>query len=464
MQPWEKRLRDLSRLLENCQDAYFDPDLFRMNTNQFLQTARTVTFIIQKDKAIIPSFDAWYAENVIAPWSGDGVMTWAKDSRNKIEKQGDLELHSSLVLSLIFSYLEHEDISVACGRKELVSANIKRLIRLARRDLPSGISDVAVVKIDRRWIANSLPDWELLGALKYIYGRIYHVATSLACHLGIPLDESVPSVDQLSLKVEAQRTSYIKLNDMHPASLRSKSVRRDPDFVPPTDLVEWMEKSKSKPVPINLHENVEFYAEFAKRTFEQFGNHIPMLYMCDEQSRVIHLVSAYFDDQATKYLFWRSIADRVLYLKPRFIFFVSEAWRRSGFKDFPQTLMRNMPIVGESLQVVGLDSSGNTAQITWNICREGHDSAPRLELTTDKNQVMDMSKANFFHPIRKAFEKLSQTSNASASTTVLVGSGGLDRPLLAHCSSSSCEIAFAEAAVREGPLRQTSRLERFSVR
>lgn len=41
--PWERRLKDLSHLLKCCIDTYFDPELFRLNLNQFLQTARTVT-------------------------------------------------------------------------------------------------------------------------------------------------------------------------------------------------------------------------------------------------------------------------------------------------------------------------------------------------------------------------------------------------------------------------------------
>jgi len=92
--PWERRLKDLSRLLANCAAAYFSPDLFRMNTNQYLQTARTVTFIIQKNKDHIPHFDKWYKDNVIDKWKNLDLMCWARDSRNKIEKEGDLDLFS----------------------------------------------------------------------------------------------------------------------------------------------------------------------------------------------------------------------------------------------------------------------------------------------------------------------------------------------------------------------------------
>ena len=90
--PWERRLKDLSFVLANCAQTYFDPELFRMHTNQFLQTARTVTFIIQKNKGGIPEFEAWYSSEVQENWRMDEVMLWARDARNKIEKVGDLEL------------------------------------------------------------------------------------------------------------------------------------------------------------------------------------------------------------------------------------------------------------------------------------------------------------------------------------------------------------------------------------
>jgi hypothetical protein len=92
-----------------------------MNTNQFLQTARTVTFIIQKNKEEIPNYQSWYSAAVVAPWGSDEVMTWANDARNTIEKEGDLELNSALKVTLLFSYLEEQDLSIDCGREELVS-------------------------------------------------------------------------------------------------------------------------------------------------------------------------------------------------------------------------------------------------------------------------------------------------------------------------------------------------------
>lgn len=150
MKPWEKRLSDLAHLLKNCHTTYLDPDLFRMNTNQFLQTARTITFIIQKNKDTIPNYENWYDKTVIQPWGSDEVMRWAKEARNKVEKEGDLDLYSSLKLTLVFSYLTEEDAEIQCSKAELLNAGIKKLIRFAQKKLPSGVSHAAAIKIERR--------------------------------------------------------------------------------------------------------------------------------------------------------------------------------------------------------------------------------------------------------------------------------------------------------------------------
>src|SRR5258708_13928866 len=145
MTAWERRLKDLGQTLANCSSTYFDPDAFRMNVNHFLQTARTVTFIIQKDKANIPDFAEWYDANVLTPWSGDVVMEWARDSRNVIEKEGDLDLNSTLTVTLIFSYLKENDSIIELRSDDLLTAGVKKLIRMARKGLPTDMANEAHV-------------------------------------------------------------------------------------------------------------------------------------------------------------------------------------------------------------------------------------------------------------------------------------------------------------------------------
>ena len=214
MRRWEKRLSDVAQLLRQCAASYFEPDRFRLNCNQFLTTSRTVNFLIQKDKALIPNFDEWYAAQVIELWAGDKVMAWGRDSRNHIEKVGDLDFESELAVTLIFTHDEDQDISILCARNELIGATVRHLLRHAEKHLPTGVSDASVLRIRRRWVANTLPGRELLSALTYIYGRQRALAVSLASYLGHPLPCEIPEIGDIrEIRERDSQVRYVKFRD-----------------------------------------------------------------------------------------------------------------------------------------------------------------------------------------------------------------------------------------------------------
>ncbi len=66
--------------------------------------SRTVTFIMQSNKSSFNDFDDWY-QGYIEKWRPDSFMTWARDSRNVIEKQGDLSLYSEVRGRIVASYV-----------------------------------------------------------------------------------------------------------------------------------------------------------------------------------------------------------------------------------------------------------------------------------------------------------------------------------------------------------------------
>lgn len=109
-----------------------------------------MSFLFQKDKALIEDFDAWHLNNVYNPWHLDVIMKWSIASRNTIEKEGDLDLYSTVNATLIFGYIEEQDVAISLERQAHLNASIKRLIRFARSKLPSGVSDSAVIRVDRR--------------------------------------------------------------------------------------------------------------------------------------------------------------------------------------------------------------------------------------------------------------------------------------------------------------------------
>lgn len=388
MKPWEKRLGDLSRLLQNCHATYLDPDLFCMNTNQFLQTARTVTFIIQKNKSSIPDFENWYAQAVLDPWGKDEVMNWAKEARNKIEKEGDLDLNSSLKLTLVFSYLSEEDVEVQCSKAELLNARIKQLVRLAQKSLPSGVSDAAAVMIERCWVTASLPHWELLEAMGYVYARVFECCQALANQLGTKMDECIPDRGSFSaLLGQTRQVRYVKLNGLNMHSQRTNVIARDPNYRPPEAiLAAFNEIHSNQSWPTNLEKVLEYYTKMAELTFNQFGSHVPMLFLLGEDWKPIDMITTQFSDQTDKYIFWRNIAQRITTLKAAGLVWISESWLRRHDKS-GATAIRNMPITGERLNVVVIDRHDNCFQVGWEIVRPSDDTKPTLRRADDMDST-----------------------------------------------------------------------------
>lgn len=407
MRRWERRLADLATILRQCSSAYFQPDEFRRNCNQFLTTSRTVTFLIQKEKSNIPDFDAWYAANIVTEWSVDPMMRWSKDSRNHIEKEGDLDLHSELAVTLIYSYDEEDDVAIECGVSELVGASVRHLTRLAEKRLPTGVADAAVLRIRRRWVAASLPDRELLQALVYVYARNRVAVDCLARHLGHELPAAIPDVSNLPefRAQQEEQTTYLKLSGRVSVKVRTLPVQIDLGFQPP----EWLQRMADegpKPNLAGLSAQLQFHKVMAERTFLEFGNHKPMVWLYNAHGEVLFFGGFNPQDQADKFVFWRDMADRIAYLRPYSLIWISELWVRDPRVGINRPVSK-MPIVGEGLGLVGIDRTGRIESVDWTIHRDSATNEPKLVL----NQTRARSKyetPGFLIPVRRAFERISE--------------------------------------------------------
>jgi hypothetical protein len=381
-----------------------EPELFRLSTNQFLQTSRTVTFIVQKNKDQIPGFDDWYRP-ITAEWGQDAVMKWARDSRNTIEKEGDLDLHSALTMTLFWSYIAEHDTSLVTGRAELLQAGTKRLIRFARRNLPSGVVDSSAVRIERRWVANTLPEWELLQAFTYIYASHYRMCQGLAVHIGETLNVKVPTPDSLfAVRESAIRTAYLKLADMKVHSQNVETLRFDGSAISPEREALLAPIKDTARSAKNFDDIFEAICAMASSTFEYDGYHVPMVFMYDESMRVVDMMSVYFGDRVDKYIFWRSVADRVAVTKAKFVVMISEAWIRDMRTFTYAQGLNKLPITGERLSVAGLDHLGVYRSKSWDVIREGAGAKPSLELVAPDAKYFDRGVPFVFAPIMRVFQ------------------------------------------------------------
>jgi hypothetical protein len=82
----DRRLEDAHQLWHQASENYFEPNAFRIAAQGTIQTLRSVTFIVQKNKIIIPDFKNWYEgwqerlrSDELMRWLGSGPIKYLAD-------------------------------------------------------------------------------------------------------------------------------------------------------------------------------------------------------------------------------------------------------------------------------------------------------------------------------------------------------------------------------------------------
>lgn len=394
MTPWRKRLGDLRQLIMQAEHVYFEPDLFRLNVNNAIQTSRTVTFLIQKNKADIRDFDRWYGANVLEPFHGDKIMEWLKEARNHIEKEGDLEVHSDCSLEAVYSYTDPGP-RVSLKHDKMLFAGIQHLMRHMRGVFPTGIYRDSAIAIDRRWVATSLPDFELVDALKHGYEKLKLLVDALDAHVG----QSTP--DQLLWKPpleSGRRRTYIKTEDGQTYIRKDSPFEIDYEAIPKLaekyDLSKFCSAFQATGDP---HETMERFTETASHVFSQAGTHVTIGFLLDEQGDVIQIVFPNFADHTDKLIFWNELG-RIAESNNNLcgVIFVSEVWFRSG-KEFPDKRVADLKITGEGLQIV-VANRDVCLMKTLPVVRD--ENGVRLETGAAEERQLE---PNFLAPLRRVW-------------------------------------------------------------
>ena len=209
---------------------------------------------------------------------------------------------------------------------------------------------------------------------------------------------------------DVARVRFVKF--AKPGMGRRASVRitRDPSYKAPASFVSLKEELGLGSKPESLAAVVALHAKLAQATFEHHSNHIPMLALYDKSWNQIDFMSTAFTDQAEKYLFWRDVADRAFYLRAFAMVWTSESWVRdiSGGMGPP---IRELPIIGEQLHVVGADASDGCEVITWEIQRPNETDNPVL-VRVSADDPRQAGHFNFTRPVVAAM-KMAHASGAT---------------------------------------------------
>ena len=159
LQSVHSRLEEAHIHWHHALDSYSDPGEFRTHLNACIQALRNVTFVLQKQKSRIPDFEAWYGA-----WQDrmrrDPVLRWVVEARNTIVKQGDLETNSVARVAVVASYLEQPQIELTVNP---LQSNLEIAAGCAASiSLPEDVLKGALVRVERRWVSDDLPDNEIL--------------------------------------------------------------------------------------------------------------------------------------------------------------------------------------------------------------------------------------------------------------------------------------------------------------
>lgn len=364
-----RRLDDAHRQWHQTADVYGDPDAFRSSLNSIVQTLRSVTLMLQAEKHAVRDFDDWYE-----PWqrsmASDAVMRWLNDARVRVFHKGDLETLSTARISLRERWDQLEALVNVEVSPNLSSQEIALTLQAS---VPSDAPDYLVLNVERRWVEEQLPDWELLDALAHCYGVISLIVDEAhqraeAPHTRVILDtarEAVLNISHLSGRLPCM----VGLTSARSVALRVHSGElldlTTPITFNPSHDSEAIAESASR---YRIHEIqhpdsldpigfVPYYAELSRRMLIADQHHIPLVILFTPSG--MRYLSSAAEDKADKYVTWTRIGEEVERFGATGLVSIAEAWEWFvPAPDQPSWVVPQAPARGEVLAVVAATKDG----------------------------------------------------------------------------------------------------------
>ena len=358
----------------------FHPEEFRIAIQTVIQTLRTVTFILQSNKENIPEFEEWYSS-----WQGrlknDPLMRWMVDARNKIEKEGDLEVHSFVRAEVFASYLSEEVPSIEVPA-HLFDDTPTILHNLPRGDLGDHIVKHGALRVQRRWVENTLPNYELLDATAIAYGRIAEIVCDAHHQIGINRPETTNLKTGQKIGV-GSREGRMPCMIGH-SEARSVNVRLSDGCLLSLELVqERAEKADAEAIveryggippdmfgPPNANEEEITTGLFsvARKMFETDGYHRTIFFLISNK-KVVDCFEARLESQAEKYLLMRTVAHNVTRHGADAVIELGEVWLAPANSLEPFQRPAESPQREEALVATLVRKHGTPITLFSQICR-----------------------------------------------------------------------------------------------
>jgi hypothetical protein len=326
-----RRLHDAHRHWHAAQENYFEPEEFRTAMQACIQTLRTVTWMLQASKNSLDGFDEWYKPQQDR-MRADSILRWLIEARNHIEKAGDLATFSQMTAKVIASY--HDQLEVTGVDGNLFDNLTTLLDKIPPCYLVGQVFEHGVLRVERRWVANSLPTRELLDAIAHAYTELSQVLANACAHWSLtpwqaPViqgDEVEPELGErpycMSNRPEMVE-AMISLKKGVPVRTVRKAVKHDE--TQEAAVVEWYGLARPTAQPCTLEQHAQVLFEVARRMMKKDAHHVPVVFLFREGS-IVDMIQLVFSDRAAKYMLMRDVADIVQQKKADAIIHISEAW------------------------------------------------------------------------------------------------------------------------------------------
>lgn len=387
-----KRLEDLHRQWHQAEQAYFDPDAFRVAIQTAIQTSRTVTFILQSNKRNVPDFENWYGEWQ-KKFADIPLMRWMVDARNRIEKQGDLEALSHIRADIVASYLqEGPSIEVPAG---LFDAPLKLLKSIPNSQLGEHIKKDGILRIQRKWIENTLPDFELLEAVAIAYGHLSEMLDAAHRQMGIAVPDAKDTrtgevYDSASMKGRLPCMighSDLRTLDIWLANGRPVNMEVRERTIDLSNAGEGLERYDIKPEDIfgksnDIERIQDSLFETASKMFLRDGYHISIMFLF-RAGKLTEQALLEPEEHGEKYIMLRKLAQEVEKKGIDAAILLGETWTAPYDPEKPYRRAVDAPNKREALTATLVRKEGVPRQLSALVDR----ADGKLQLETPVEQI-----------------------------------------------------------------------------
>lgn len=343
----KQRLYEISKFWDELSNSYHNSNDFIPNLNALIQALRNITFIAQSYKSIIPDFEEWY-ESKREEMRNDEKLKWAHDSRNLIVKSDNLKLKSRTTIELV-NWRDYQYKTILedplTKNEEIIKFAISDL---SRKDLLEILKD-PLIRVNRSWVADNLPDFELLSLTSYVY--VYFKSLVFDLFEKVGLNNSVLMNDfeknnlitSKSSLFDDDRTIILSLKDGHRLSRHKTRVYKDPKIEKKVKKRYSISEENMILPNSKFPDKFEVIAKNAKRALLVDGFHMPMIFLFkgDEIDSFIPFLVA---DRSELYYAVRKFSDDIKKQKISGVILITEMWN----KDL------NCEIKGESIGIAAI--------------------------------------------------------------------------------------------------------------